>query len=416
MSWFRTWRGTSRYDDIVSIVWVRRHQFSTFTDDAGSRWVDPVVKSDTEVEVDVDLPSFIIVNALVASARGATGYWARQHELRLILCLVNDQSPDRALRLRGHEFKASSGHIRRLISESVGLGLLTSSACELYGWQPRQSIVANFDVLPVGFQKYKKAGVRPDLLYALPGGGYVAGEARGRSSKACVSPPSKAQLKRLNKLLTWSNAHQHPFFMSWSHLTVKRTVVDFFDYRLHEGERHDPRDRSRDDLLTGAPTAPGPGPDQTDSSFGGGKPPDEGMPGLFPSAGPRRASRGRPQADPVQPGLLGQHSSRRILEDEAYLFETAPAMTGDRDHLLDRQLRGAWTHLDLLGPTGTYFFLGVLDRGFTETEAARLSRPLDLGREIEAGVSGRLVAAVTHTASASPPPLSRLEEALVMSA
>ena len=97
------------------------------------------------------------------------------------------------------------------------------------------------------------------------------------------------------------------------------------------------------------------------------------------------------------------------------MFETAPSLTGDRESLLGRQVRGAWTRLDLLGPTGTYFFLGALDQGFTEAEAARLSRPLERGREIEAGVSGRLVAAVTRTASASPPPLSHLEEALIAS-
>jgi hypothetical protein len=415
---FRTQQGFElqvrqvQYREAMSMVCFRRHQFSTLTDNEGGSWVDPDMKSDTPVEVDVDLPSLINANALVASAKGPTGFWARHHELRLILCLLTDQGPSQMLRLLGPQFKASSGHIRRLVSESVGLGLLTGTASELYEWRPSQTIVANFDVLPTNLRGYKTNGVRPDLLYAQPDG-YIAGEARGRSTKASASPPSTPQLKRLNDLLTWSNAfNQHPFFMSWSHITADRTVVDFFDYRLDEGPHDDPRHHHwsvPEATEQGRPTMVRYSREETLE--------EEFMEYELPldseeSAEPRRARSTRRQADSFPPGPLARLIRERLTTGEQLLFDTAPPLDTGRDRLLDRQIRGAWGHLDLLGPTGYYFFLGVLDRGFTEFEAAELSRPQERGRPVEAGVSGRLVAAVTRTASGSPPSLSTLEEAL----
>jgi len=64
-----------------------------------------------------------------------------------------------------------------------------------------------------------------------------------------------------------------------------------------------------------------------------------------------------------------------LLDAEDRLFDTSPPLPSAQDRLLDRQVRGAWAPLDLFGPTRRRFFLEALDEGFTEDDAARLSRP-----------------------------------------
>jgi hypothetical protein len=64
-----------------------------------------------------------------------------------------------------------------------------------------------------------------------------------------------------------------------------------------------------------------------------------------------------------------------LLDAEDRLFDTSPPLPSAQDRLLDRQARGAWAPLDLFGPTRRHFFLEALDEGFTEDDAARLSRP-----------------------------------------
>ncbi|GAA2724006.1 hypothetical protein [Actinocorallia aurantiaca] len=394
----------------MPLVRVRPYRFSAVTHD-GTPEVGDLQKGG-EREIEVDFSELVVANARVTSKPGRTGFWARHHELRLLLCLVEDR--EEHLRLKGDEFQASAGHIRRLVSETVGMGMLTGTASHLYEWQPGRSIAANLDVIPHHLvAAYKTTGVRPDLLYFLDDA-YIAGEARGRSSPA-PGKPSTAQRRRLNQLLTWSaELRDHPFFMSWTSLSPTGTVVDFFDHRLDEGPRPDPSDP--------VPTPPGFPPSQAPDEhlpdalrrLLDAEPPDTSAADVRPTdPSPRRP--GRPRAAAARRGRLGQRAREVLLDAEDQLFDTSPLLPSTQDRLLDRQVRGAWAPLDLFGPTGRHFFLGVLDEGFTEDDAARLSRPRgprDPRRDLDTQITGRLVAAVTRTPSSAPPPLSELARAL----
>ncbi|MBO2447184.1 hypothetical protein J4573_08820 [Actinomadura barringtoniae] len=219
----------------------------------------------------------------------------------------------------------------------------------------------------------------------------------------------------MNDLLVWSDTFdKHPFFMSWSCLTGDQTIVDFFDYRLEEGPRDDPRhqhlvvvpEEGALEHYAGSLDALADESDEDELLVGQGR----------SSSGrherPAQTRSARPSADPQPPGGLARHMRTRLSDDEQLLYDTAPPLTNGRDRLLERQVRGAWAPLDLFGPTGYHFFLGVLDRGFTEAEAAEWSRPRDLDVSIEAGVTGRLVSAVTRIGSTVPPPFSDLVDAI----
>jgi hypothetical protein len=71
-----------------------------------------------------------------------------QHELRLLLSFLVD-TQDRPLALRHGDFRGSSGHVKRFISESFGLGMLTAAKGQ---WKRLGDIVAWFgenDIHPV---------------------------------------------------------------------------------------------------------------------------------------------------------------------------------------------------------------------------------------------------------------------------
>ncbi len=95
-----------------------------------------------------------------------------QHELRLLLSFLVDK-PGRALTLRHADFRASSGHVKRFISESFGLGMLTASAERHYRWKLQDSDLHHFDVLPAkAAAQYPGAGIRPDLLFDFTAQGH----------------------------------------------------------------------------------------------------------------------------------------------------------------------------------------------------------------------------------------------------
>ena len=70
-----------------------------------------------------------------------------QHELWLLLSFLVDQ-PGSPFTLQHSDFRASSGHVKRFISESFGLGMLTAAAKRDHRWKLNDGDLHNFDVLP----------------------------------------------------------------------------------------------------------------------------------------------------------------------------------------------------------------------------------------------------------------------------
>jgi len=91
--------------------------------------------------------------------------------------------------------------VKRFISESFGLGMLTTAAERHHLWELKDSDLHNFDVLPAKLAaQYPGSGIRPDLLFDFTSQGQkqrLAGESRGRSSARPVLPASKSQRERL---------------------------------------------------------------------------------------------------------------------------------------------------------------------------------------------------------------------------
>lgn len=68
--------------------------------------------------------------------------------------------------MRHREFKASAGHIKRFVTESFGMGMLTAAVERHYRWKLSDSDLSKFDVLPAKFASlYPASGVRPALLF-----------------------------------------------------------------------------------------------------------------------------------------------------------------------------------------------------------------------------------------------------------
>jgi hypothetical protein len=136
-------------------------------DSNGTDCIGHIERLTTET-VDVRLPASVRVNALAAMARGSLRYRVLQHELRLLLSYIHS-SRNRAARLRRPEFDASALHIRRFVSESFGLAMLTAVTEWAFGWRAHRRAIAHFDALPSYLATgFPKSGVRPYLLFQLP--------------------------------------------------------------------------------------------------------------------------------------------------------------------------------------------------------------------------------------------------------
>jgi hypothetical protein len=75
-------------------------------------------------------------------------YFVLQNELGIILSYLEDASSDSDLQLDVGNFAATAAHIKRFVSESVGLGMLTAAAQEYFAWELGQDSIFNFDILP----------------------------------------------------------------------------------------------------------------------------------------------------------------------------------------------------------------------------------------------------------------------------
>ncbi|WP_132123233.1 hypothetical protein [Actinocrispum wychmicini] len=373
------------------MAWITLRQFA-WTERPGR--VDPYPEVDDihRVAVDrllpVDLSYAVSVNALAVPASGPVRYETRQHELRLVLCYLNSD-PDGPIRLRDEPFRASASHIRRFVSESIGLGMLTAAVQAAY--QSQTTAIAHVDALPTALAgQYNPAKTRPDLLFDLPGQ-ILAGEARGRFE----TPPTRAstqQRDRLNSLIPWSRHHgTHPLAMTWAYTTGLGATVDLFTRSGRLPGMTGPVGQA-----VSAPVAIQPELFDEDQLTAPARPGADHR--------PRRDVRAR-DFDRSSPRELATAISRRVGDIADQLYQSAPRpdppiRVGEQD------VRGSWAALDLLGPSTGSFVLGVLnrplsrERGLEVTARLRQRDPESNGLSIL--VSGRMVVAISTDTAGQP--------------
>lgn len=181
----------------------------------------------------INLAELVKVNALAVPADRPVTYRVMKHELRLLLSFLAD-NPRGSLVLRDTAFAGSSGHVKRFVSESLGLGMLTAAAEHHHRWNLKSSDLYNFDVLPANVASlYSGSGVRPDLLFDFTHQGQehrLAGEARGRLSYSRPVSTTKDQRNRLAQIVAWSGANGlHPVTMTYTYPGTTSVQVDLFD-------------------------------------------------------------------------------------------------------------------------------------------------------------------------------------------
>lgn len=324
--------------------------------------------------IDVNLATLLEANANAQhEVERNLRYRVLQNELRIVLSYLGDSSLQSELQLDKQNFVGTAGHIKRFVSESVGLGMLTAAAEEYFRWQYGADLIYNFDILPGELQeKFGKKGVRPDLLFKFDDGlRELAGEARGRSG---VGPQGDAfrpdQLKRMCQILGWSVENgRFPVTMTWAYLGGKQVQVDLFTMS------EDSIGSLAYEPLMEVPAAVARRQRVTTDATGRGE---------------RRAQR---------------------------LFETAPpAPAREARSLFGREVRGDWTTADFARPSNVRMFLGVTDQPIPSSDLriARSRRRRGASRvrtEYETAVSDRLLIVVTESDNPEPA-WSRVEVAV----
>lgn len=366
--------------------WITLRQFA-WTERPGHADPHPEVDGVHRVAADrklpVDLSYAVGVNALTAPAGGVVRYETRQHELRLMLCYL-DNDPGYPVRLRDDVFRASAAHIRRFVSESIGAGMLTAAVQAAYRWRATAGTLVELGTLPTALAGHLNAAkARPDLLFDMPGL-TLAGEARGRSE----APPTRVtaqQRERLNNLLPWSYHHgTYPVVMTWAYATGLGTTVDLFTRS------------GRLPGMTGPIGQPLPSPAATQIDLFD----QDELPGK-PDARAPRAQPGRGAGrdfDRGSPRELVTRISQRVDAVADQLYATAPDPSA---RIGDVAVHGDWAPLDLLGPAAGSFLLGVLERPLSRDAATEVNARLSPahrseGTGLSAHVAGRLVVAVSN--------------------
>ena len=128
----------------MGVIDVRRFDVATRFGDGGGLEVADNVLAD-EGTWDIDLAEVVKVNALAVPADRELTYRVMQHELRMLLSFLVDE-PESPLVLRHADFRASSGHVKRFVSESFGLGMLTAAVERHHRWALDDGDLHNFDV------------------------------------------------------------------------------------------------------------------------------------------------------------------------------------------------------------------------------------------------------------------------------
>jgi hypothetical protein len=362
-------------------------------------WAAADVEFVDEQRMPVRIADVVEVNALAVPLRAPANYDVMQHELRLVLSYLPDNAGG-PLSLRKTEFKASSSHIRRFVTESFGLGALTAAAKGKFGWELDSRSLEHFDVLPAKLAgRYYGIGTRPDLLFRFQRDGLpwsLAGEARGRSTaRPKANAPSAAQRRRLDQIVGWSARHDfHPVTMTWAYTGSSEVQVDLFV--------------SDEPELDDSPGRP------SESSAVLPAYREDGL-ATGPSADPSRV----PDSEILfNTDLSPQEIAARIEEvlrsSAVSLYRTAPESSVRRS-ILDRNVRGDWVRADLVGQSDAHLFLGILDAAVRPEELTVIRRART-GAEraqdpVQVDVMGRIMVAVAFQA-ASPPSWSDIEERL----
>jgi len=330
-------------------------------------WLPGLIGLRSCYPIEVDLAALLEANTMAErDVDRELRYRVLQYELRIILSYLSDGGSGSRLRLDEANFAATAGHIKRFVSESVGLGMLTAAVQEYFAWEFGPDAIANFDVLPGELkEQFGTGGVRPDLMFDFKDGARVlAGEARGRSS---AGPPGdtvrQEQRRRLRDMLRWSSDHGgYPVTMTWAYLGGKYVQVDLFTMS----------DRSIGSL--------------------GYAPSEEKVAGINVSM--------REQFTIDAIGRSEQRAER--------LFEDAPtAPVREPRRLFGREVRGDWVTADLVRRSNVRLFLGAMDtpvpaddlravRSRTRRTAQRQSD------EYETAVSQRLLIVVARSDNPEP--------------
>ena len=358
----------------MGLIDVRRFSVTTFLNGRGELAVDDVELAD-EDEWEINLAQVVEVNALCVPAKRSLTYRVMKNELRLLASFVLD-APGAPVSIRHREFEASAGHVKRFVTESFGMGMLTAAVERHYRWKLEGSDLANFDVLPARYaDDYPASGVRPDLLFDFTSQGdekRLAGEARGRSGRR-PKYTSRKQRERLDQIVAWSGRNDfHPVTMTWAYSGAKKAQVDFFDIQ----ELPEDSDKKSESSLQHP---------ETDLGLSWARPLDIPIPVL------RQRSLGRTAA----------------IADE--LYETAPLPAAGRPReIFGRNVRGEWTTADLVAPSNLRFFLGVLDQALDREQAGASRRARSTSFQardadpIQIAVTQRILVVVARDSAQEP--------------
>lgn len=355
----------------MGMIDVRRFQVATQFGHSADLEVADISLTD-EATWEIDLAEVVKVNGLAVPADRKLTYRVIQNELRLLLSFLVDK-PRSPLALRHADFRASSAHVKRFISESFGLGMLTAAVERHHRWKLNDSDLHNFDVLPAKVAaQYPGSGIRPDLLFDFADQGHkkrLAGEARGRSSARPVYGANKDQRHRLADIVAWSGVnHLHPVTMTYAYTGAPNAQIDLFDIAA---------------------------PDYLDAPAEIVAADDEG----FVTT---RAGRRFERLEFIRERAIG-----RANEIADQLYATAPqGAPGLPRSVYGRNVQGNWAAADLIAPSRLRFFLGVLDHALTQEEADAPRRRRTVMQEdadpIQIAATGRILVVVARDATQDP--------------
>ena len=359
----------------MGVIEVRRFNVATCFGERGDLEVADICLADEDTW-DIDLAEVVMVSGLAVPADRKLTYRVTQNEQRLLLSFLMDE-PGSPLTLRHADFQASSGHVKRFVSESFGLGMLTTAAERYYRWK-NDSDLYNFDVLPAKVAaKYPGSGIRPDLLFDFTDQGNekgLAGEARGRSSARPVHRASKDQRDRLADIVAWSGVNAlHPVTMTYAYTGAANAQVDLFDITVPDHLEAAPEIVIADEIA-----------DEED---------------LVTTRTGRRFER----LASIRPRALDR--AREIADQ---LYATAPqGAPGPTRSVYGRNVRGSWATADLIAPSRLRFFLGLLDQPLAPEQAGapRRRRNAAMLRDddpIQVAATGRILVIVARDATQDP--------------
>jgi hypothetical protein len=309
----------------MGVVDLRLFASASYVDQSGGLVVDDVQLVDKGY-LTVRLAHVVKVNALPLKPK--PNYRVTQHELRLLLSYLVDKA-DQPLRMRTEEFKTSASHIRRFVTESLGLGMLTAAAESYFGWSYGRRKLAHFDVLPISLAgRYAFSGIRPDLLFCFDDKNepwWLAGEARGRSTKQPKrNSISAKQRERLDQLVSWSGRYDgHPVTMTWTYNGSEVVQVDLFDVQ--------------------PPSSPPPPP----------------TPSVEQSYDPAKGIRIHFEAD-LPMDAVAARVVKNVRPSIDLLYRSAPEPSEPRS-IFGTRVRGEWATADLVAQSNLHLFLGILE-------------------------------------------------------